>query len=80
VLAAAATTASAAASASATRSGVSSVPAGGLRVACRRPGPHELGALLAAAGHALLALNGLRVSEATGTDIEHLAWSAGTGR
>jgi integrase/recombinase XerD len=42
---------------------------------------HELGALLVAAGlgppaeHAmmsLLALNGLRVCEATGTDIEHL--------
>jgi integrase/recombinase XerD len=50
---------------------------------------NELGALLVAAGlgppaeHALislLALNGLRVSEATGADIEHLAWSAGTGR
>jgi hypothetical protein len=27
----------------------------------------------------LLALNGLRVSEATGADIEHLAWSAATG-
>jgi integrase len=49
---------------------------------------NELGALLVAAGlgtpgeHALislLALNGMRVSEATGADIEHLAWSAGTG-
>jgi integrase/recombinase XerD len=49
---------------------------------------NELGALLVAAGlgppgeHALislLALNGLRVSEAAGADIEHLAWSAGTG-
>jgi quercetin dioxygenase-like cupin family protein len=50
---------------------------------------NELGALLVAAGlgspveHALislLALNGLRVSEATGADIEHRARSAGTGR
>ena len=49
---------------------------------------NEVGALLVAAGlgpaleHALislLALNGLRVSEATGADIEHLASSAGTG-
>jgi integrase/recombinase XerD len=49
---------------------------------------NELGALLVAAGlgppleHALislLALNGLRVSEATGADIEHLGSSAGTG-
>jgi integrase/recombinase XerD len=48
---------------------------------------NELGALLVAAGlgppleHALLsllALNGLRVSEAVGADIDHLAWSAGT--
>jgi integrase/recombinase XerD len=47
---------------------------------------NELGALLAAAGlgppleHALislLALNGLRVSEATGTDIEHLGLKRG---
>ena len=50
---------------------------------------NEPGALLVAAGlgplpeHALislLALNGLRVSEATGADIEHMAWTAGTGR
>jgi hypothetical protein len=49
---------------------------------------NELGAMLVAAGlgpppeHALislLALNGLRVSEATGADIEHLAWNAATG-
>jgi hypothetical protein len=49
---------------------------------------NELGALLVAAGlgpsseHALislLALNGLRVSEAPGADIEHLGRSAGTG-
>jgi integrase/recombinase XerD len=49
----------------------------------------ELGAILVAAGlgspaeHALislLALNGLRVFEATGADIEHLGLSAGTGR
>jgi integrase/recombinase XerD len=49
---------------------------------------NELGALLVSAGlgppaeHALislLALNGLRVSEATGVDIEALGWSAGTG-
>jgi hypothetical protein len=48
---------------------------------------NELGALLAAAGlgpaseHALLsllALNGLRVSEATGADIEHFGLNAGT--
>jgi len=48
---------------------------------------NELGALLVAAGlgaaaeHALISLlelNGLRVSEATGADIEHLAWNAGT--
>jgi integrase len=52
---------------------------GGLRVSRRRARPHERGALLVAAGlpteHApisLLALNGLRVSEATGADIEHL--------
>src|ERR1700722_11721780 len=47
---------------------------------------NELGALLAAAGlgppreHALislLALNGLRVSEATGSDIEHLGLERG---
>jgi integrase/recombinase XerD len=44
---------------------------------------NELGALLAAAGlgppagHALLALNGLRVSEATGADIEHLGLERG---
>ena len=47
---------------------------------------NELGALLVAAGlgppaeHALislLALNGLRVSEATGTDIEHLGLERG---
>ncbi len=50
---------------------------------------NEPGAPLVAAGlgppveHALislLALNGLRVSEATGADIEHWARSAGTGR
>ncbi|MGP0026207.1 MAG: tyrosine-type recombinase/integrase [Streptosporangiaceae bacterium] len=50
------------------------------------PGPNELGALLVAAGlgppaeHALislLALNGLRVSEATGADIEHLGLERG---
>jgi Phage integrase, N-terminal SAM-like domain len=49
---------------------------------------NELGALLVAAGlgpppeHALislLALNGLRVSEATGADIEHLGLERGTG-
>ncbi len=49
----------------------------------------ELGALLVAAGlgqpleHALislLALNGLRVSEATGADSSTWAWNAGTGR
>ena len=49
---------------------------------------NELGAMLVAAGlgspaeHALislLALNGLRVSEAPGADIEHLGRSAGTG-
>jgi len=49
---------------------------------------NELGALLVAAGlgiaaeHALislLVLNGLRLSEATSADIEHLAWSAATG-
>ena len=49
---------------------------------------NELGALLVAAGlgssaeHpliSLLALNGLRVSEATGADIEHPASNAGTG-
>jgi len=48
---------------------------------------NELGAILVAAGlgpaaeHALislLALNGLRVSEATGADIEQLGWNAGT--
>jgi integrase/recombinase XerD len=44
---------------------------------------NELGALLVAAGlgppleHALLALNGLRVSEATGADIEHLGLERG---
>src|SRR6266404_4745065 len=36
---------------------------------------NELGALLVAAG--LLALNGLRVSEATGADIEHLGVERG---
>ena len=50
---------------------------------------NELGAMLVAAGlgapteHALislLALNGLRVSEATGADIEHLGLERGTGR
>jgi integrase/recombinase XerD len=50
---------------------------------------NELGALLVAAGlgppaeHALislLALNGLRVSQAAGADIQALGWSAGTGR
>jgi integrase len=50
---------------------------------------NELGAILVAAGlgppceHALvslLALNGLRVSEATGADIEHLGLNAATGR
>jgi integrase len=50
---------------------------------------NELGALLVAAGlgsaaeHALislLALNGLRVSEATGADIEALGVERGTGR
>jgi integrase/recombinase XerD len=50
---------------------------------------NELGALLVAAGlgppteHALislLALNGLRVFEAAGADIDHLGSSAGTGR
>ena|SRR5690349_105635 len=49
---------------------------------------HELGALLVAAGLSspavhgripLLALNGLRVSEATGADIEHLRLERGTG-
>ena len=49
---------------------------------------NELGALLAAAGPgpplehtliSLLALNGLRVSEATGADIEHLGLERGTG-
>ena len=44
---------------------------------------NELGAMLVAAGlgrpleHALLALNGLRVSEATGADIEHLGLERG---
>jgi integrase len=44
---------------------------------------NELGALLVAAGfgspsvHALLALNGLRVSEATGADVEHLGLERG---
>jgi integrase/recombinase XerD len=44
---------------------------------------NELGALLVGAGlgppleHALLALNGLRVSEATGADIEHLGLERG---
>jgi integrase/recombinase XerD len=50
---------------------------------------NELGALLVTAGlgppleHALislLTLNGLRVSEATGSDIEHLGLERGTGR
>jgi integrase/recombinase XerD len=50
---------------------------------------NELGAMLVAAGlgppagHALislLALNGLRVPEATGADIEHLGLDAGSGR
>ena len=53
----------------------------GLRVPCHRLGPRRGGALLVAAGlgpaieHALisvLALNGLRVSEATGANIEAL--------
>ena len=45
--------------------------------------PNELGALLLAAGlgppleHALFALNGLRVSETTGADIEHLGLEQG---
>jgi len=44
---------------------------------------NELGVLLVAAGlgspsvHALIALNGLRVSEATGADIEHLGLERG---
>ncbi len=58
----------------------------GLLVAPHWPGSHELGALLVAAGlglpaeHALislLALNGLRVSEATGADIEALGIERG---
>ena len=57
-----------------------------VRVPCGRPGPQRAGALLVAAGlgppleHALislLALNGLRVSEATGADIEHLGLERG---
>ena len=63
------------------------MPAGaGLRVPCHRVGPNELGAILVAAGlgppteHVLiflLALNGLRVSEAIGADIEHLGLERG---
>jgi integrase/recombinase XerD len=58
----------------------------GLRVPRHRPGRNELGALLVAAGlgppaeHAqisLLALSGLRVSEATGADIEALGTERG---
>ena len=60
--------------------------AGGLRVPCHRPGPQRArrhaGRRRArrAAEHALislLALNGLRVSEATGADIEHLGLERG---
>ncbi|MGH3274304.1 MAG: hypothetical protein ACRDNZ_08255, partial [Streptosporangiaceae bacterium] len=58
----------------------------GLRIPRHRPGPYELGALLVPAGlgppaeHALislLALNGLRVSEATGADIEAMGVERG---
>ncbi len=60
--------------------------AAGLRVACRRPGPQRARRVLVAAGlgppveHALislLALNGLRVSEAAGADTEHLGLGRG---
>ena len=59
---------------------------GGLRVADSRLGPNELGAFLVQAGlgsardHALaslLALNGLRISEALGADIEDLDFERG---
>jgi integrase len=58
----------------------------GIRVSRNRPGPRQVGALLVAVGrgiaaeHALvslLALNGLRVSEATGADIETLGKGRG---
>jgi integrase/recombinase XerD len=60
-------------------------PAPGLRNSCRGLDRNELGALVAAglgpaADHALislLALNGLRVSEATGADIENLGIERG---
>ena len=64
-------------------------PRSRLRVACDRLDRNEVGALLVAAGlgpapdHALislLALNGLRVSEATGANIEALGWSVATAR
>jgi integrase/recombinase XerD len=59
---------------------------GSTTVPCWRAGPNEVGALLVAAGlgspaeHALIslfALNGLRVSEATGADVEDLGTERG---